>query len=225
MEPPQYEIKATCDRTRLPELRTWLRLSQEAFIEAYPPRRVNTIYFDTWDSDCLSDNLRGVGTREKLRFRWYGTSIDAIQGHLELKVKRNGMRWKILVNVPTALDLSGASWGELLAFLKTCSCEATAWFAGYPRPALITRYQREYYESRDHRLRATLDRDLLYYEQLLQDRPNLTLASPQSHRAVIEIKGGAAEHRRISDLLTSCPVRMERHSKYASGARSSLCFW
>ncbi len=85
----RYEVKMTCSEIHLPDARAWINLHPDLFSEAYPPRQVNSLYFDTRDLDCLNDNLIGTGQRKKLRLRWYGAGYDAVQGTLELKCKSN----------------------------------------------------------------------------------------------------------------------------------------
>ena len=67
MQPTRYEIKMTCDEVFLGEVRAWVNLHPEVFLEAYPPRRVNSLYFDTLERDCLNDNLIGASDRAKNR--------------------------------------------------------------------------------------------------------------------------------------------------------------
>ena len=55
---------------------------------------VNSLYFDTYEVGCLTDNLFGVSDRTKLRFRWYGDDFRRVRGHLELKGKSNQLGWK-----------------------------------------------------------------------------------------------------------------------------------
>jgi hypothetical protein len=71
MQSTRYEVKMACDQVYLPDVRAWVQLHPAAFIEAYPLRQVNSLYFDTLDGDCLNANLIGISERRKLRLRWY----------------------------------------------------------------------------------------------------------------------------------------------------------
>ena len=42
------------------------------FFEAFEPRLVNSIYFDTTAFHDVWDNINGFGNRKKIRIRWYG---------------------------------------------------------------------------------------------------------------------------------------------------------
>ena len=41
------------------------------FKKIYSNRSVNSIYFDTYNLDCLWDNINGFSNRDKFRVRWY----------------------------------------------------------------------------------------------------------------------------------------------------------
>ena len=41
------------------------------FKKIYYKRRVNSIYYDTIDLNCLWDNINGFSNRDKYRVRWY----------------------------------------------------------------------------------------------------------------------------------------------------------
>ena len=48
-----------------------LLLIEGFFKKLYKNRRVNSIYYDTNDLDCLWDNINGFSNRDKYRVRWY----------------------------------------------------------------------------------------------------------------------------------------------------------
>ena len=50
----RYEIKMDCDRTYLPVIKSWVIVNSAGFREAFPPRQVNSLYFDTNDMDSLN---------------------------------------------------------------------------------------------------------------------------------------------------------------------------
>jgi SPX domain protein involved in polyphosphate accumulation len=41
------------------------------FRKIYNKRKVNSIYYDTLDLNCLWDNINGFSNRDKYRVRWY----------------------------------------------------------------------------------------------------------------------------------------------------------
>ena len=58
------------------------------FINSFPIRSVNNLYYDTKDLKSLTDNLDGVSFRQKLRVRWYGDFYNAKNLFVERKIKK-----------------------------------------------------------------------------------------------------------------------------------------
>ena len=218
----RYEVKMTCDEIYLPEVHSWVQVHPAGFVEAYPPRQVNSVYLDTVEVDCLHDHLDGVLERSKLRFRWYGQAPSAALGVLELKHKRDRLGWKEYNPIPVTFDLTAISWRDWMHQVRTyAEGNIALWLAWTDRPILISSYLREYYESSDGEVRITIDRDLAIFEQLTYSSPNLTYRTPIDSHVVIEVKAGAQFSRRVSDVLTSIPLYAETNSKYVGGVVAS----
>jgi hypothetical protein len=225
MKPIRYEIKSTCDEIYLPDVRSWVNLYPGAFIEAYPPRQINSLYFDTREMECLIDNLFGVDQRRKLRFRWYGDNHSAVRGTLELKCKSNRLGWKERYPIPYTVDLTTMSWQALLERMRAhVDGPFSIWLSYLSQPVLINSYIREYYETMDRQIRVTIDYNQVAYEQIVHLTPNLTIKAPVPSRIVVEVKADAALHRRVSNVLSSFPLQVGRNSKYVNGVIESLCF-
>ncbi len=216
----RYEIKLRWTANHADEARRWLRLHPMGFVEAYPPRRVNSIYFDSAEGNNFMDNVVGVGRRRKLRFRWYGPSRTDVQGRLELKHKSNQLGWKEVCPIPHTFDLTALpSWGLFAAQLSAYATPPfTLALAQFPQVALYVYYRREYYESGDRCLRVTLDTDVHFYEQWLTSRPNFNRAAwLEPSPMIIEIKAGAKDYRRVAELLSAFPLTVDKSSKYVEG--------
>jgi hypothetical protein len=76
----------------------------------------------------------------------------------------------------------------------------------------------------DRQVRLTIDHGQEAYEQVFGLAPNLTVRSPPESRLVVEVKSDATLQRRVSNLLTSLPLQVERNSKYVNGLTGSLRF-
>jgi hypothetical protein len=219
----RYEIKMTCDEVYLPEVRSWVRLHPDGYVETYPPRQVNNIYMDTFGADYLADHLSGVGDRQKLRFRWYGRQDTQVQGILELKGKSGHLGWKRQCPIPRTFDLTRISWHDWMGQLRAVVDREPAFgLLDIERPTLLNRYVREYYVTFDGRIRLTVDHELRVYDQTAYPTPNLTLDIPIERHVILEVKSDPAHLRRLSDTLTSFPLRVERNSKYVTGMQSLL---
>ena len=221
----RYEAKLICQESDLPLVEAWIRLHPEAWQVAYPPRYVNSVYFDSADLACLQANLTGVSDRSKLRFRWYGSLDSPVVGQLELKCKANQLGWKEIVPVATPLDMSSTTWQGIWRVLRgQAGARLGPWLDAQSQPAVLVRYHREYYESADSGLRLTLDTRIESYEQLLRLAPNVTVPSPASERIVVELKANEREQRRLSDAVNALPLPVQRHSKYVQGLLGAICF-
>ena len=221
----RYELKVVRREVDLPLVRARLRLHPDAYRLAFPPRDVNSVYFDTPDHACVHDNLTGISDRAKVRYRWYGDLGGVSAGQLELKCKANQLGWKVIEPVDAPIDLGLSTWREVWGALRdSAGATLRPWLETHDRPTLLVRYRRDYYESGDGSLRLTLDTGIEGYEQVLQQKPNLTRPAPASGRIVIELKADAGRHRGLSDALNAFSLPVERHSKYVDGLRGALCF-
>ena len=218
---PRYEFKIPCAASLLPQIEAWVWLHPAHWRVAYPPRQVNSLYFDSFDLQSLNANLSGVGRREKLRLRWYGSDLRCVAGaQLELKCRRGTTGWKEITPFAGTLDLARGSWSALLATLRDgVDMRARQWLALYTQPVLINVYERAYYETPDGLLRLTLDTQLRAYDQRFAALPNLCQPGLSTGEMVVELKAPVddAAMQRVSDLLTTFPARAERFSKYLQG--------
>jgi hypothetical protein len=218
----RYEIKLVCDAHLLPQARSWIRLHPAGFVVAYPPRRVNSLYFDTLHLSSLDDNLTGGNTRQKLRLRWYGEETTSIQPYLELKQKHNLLGRKKREQLGCTLDLTWP-WPEILQTLRANSSpEWQIHLQTVNQPTLLNHYQREYYVIPDGTIRTTLDFAQAAYDQRLSPRPNLHARLPIADTIVIEIKSTQEQIERLQEIVGSFPVRRSRNSKYVNSLLAAL---
>jgi hypothetical protein len=210
----RYELKMVCDGLYRHQAEGWIRQHSLGFRTAYPQRRVNNIYFDTYDLDTYNDHLEGVGLRRKLRYRWYGEDLSHARGQLEVKNKKGRVGWKIYQPIAASLDLADAGWAEISRTLQEASSGVFAELLGVTRPVSINTYQRRYFVSADGRVRMTLDFDLLAYDQQLSTRPNLQFKAPGVDVIVLEFKSEITQAPALADALAEFPLRTIAFSKY-----------
>jgi hypothetical protein len=215
----RYEIKLVCPMAWLPQVHTLVRLHPEAFRVAYPSRRVNSVYFDTWDVEGVLDNLDGASERNKLRWRWYGPSWFVEHSHLEIKSKRGSVGFKELCPIQASFDPQReTTWDDALAVLRQQADDRfRVWLSQVSCATILNHYEREYYVSWDGQIRLTLDTQLAVYDQRFSRRPNLRCPTPLPDTMVIELKADTALADRLSDVLNTLPFRPERNSKYING--------
>ncbi len=219
----RYELKLTIEGHWLPQTRSWLHLSPGGFRKTYPSRKVNSAYLDTLEFDDLRANLAGVIQRQKLRLRWYGNNKDLlVHCSLELKRKRNMLGEKRRFDLPDPLDLS-SKWTSILnAIRKQIPAEWQPDLVTRSQPTLLTSYQREYYATADNSVRATLDYNLVVFDQRYSSRPNLIHRHPVTDLVVIELKASPEEEERLEEIITRFPIRRTRNSKYVTGTLAGL---
>lgn len=215
----RYELKMSCPLAQLAQARTWIRLHPEGFRTAFPLRVVNNLYFDTPDLNSFYANMHGLGSRQKLRLRWYGrirqTTIS--QPVLELKYKDNLLGNKKSERLACTLDLT-QPYRQLRQTIQENSSPAwRQWLTPAAQPALINRYCREYYVSQDGEIRATLDYNLEFFEQLHVIRPNLSARVHTPPVAIIEVKCAPEQASRLEAVMADFPLPRVRFSKYISG--------
>lgn len=223
---PRYEFKLRCQPYYLGQIFGWVRLHSSHWRETFPPRQVNNVYFDTYDHQSLNDNLGGVGTRQKLRLRWYGPDLNIVtDALLELKCREGSVGWKETYPLPIVadgtnltLDLVHHSWSDLLKFLRTAADDrANVWLKHFAHPVMINHYQRAYYATPDQAVRLTVDSKLQAFDQRYSSRPNLYRPSPVGDSVIIELKADRDQYSRLVNLLDDFPIRISRSSKYVHG--------
>ena len=88
---------------------------------------------------------------------------------------------------------------------------------------LINRYKREYFISKNKKLRVTLDRNIQIFDQRFASlKPNYKLKNFTQDYLVIEFKFNKEDKMFLNDLDINIPIKASRNSKYINGVRSIL---
>ena len=199
----------------------WLNLHSAGFYSPYPDRKVNNVYFDTYENYAYTENLSGASARTKVRYRWYGESVYPDAGSLEIKCKRNYFGWKLRFRANAAPVAGDDSWKDIRNnLIQQLDPEARLWLESNPQPVMINRYSREYYVSRDDKVRATIDTRQSVYDQRYKGRPNITHASNLPKTLVLELKFDRHDRDLAARIVQGLPVRISRNSKYMIAVQS-----
>lgn len=217
----RYEIKYPMDRAQALAFNEWYVDSGHGFWSKYPPRQVNTIYFDSPDLDSYCDNLDGISRRRKLRLRWYGEDLYPINAIFEIKAKVHsvGEKFSVDVNFPAQQE---ANWSALLNRLEADLPDSLKPFRGLLHfPQVLNSYDRGYYED-SHGTRLTIDTKLeaCSIGKLTALRSREMLRIPLY--SIAEFKFPIQEKPRVDALLKGLPVRPSKFSKYV--ASIDRCF-
>lgn len=218
----RYELKLVAPAYLLAQLRARLEQHSEAFRVQYPPRQVNSLYFDTPQLGSYRANLLGNRRRHKLRLRWYDFTQTLVKAQLELKRKRNMVGDKKLFVLPEPLALQ-QNWRSLRNVLLAQT--PPAWHIQLHEASeaiAVTRYWREYYISADKNIRVTFDYRQQFYDQRGYFRPNLQYKLSTPDQLVIEIKSDPCYTDRLENLAGEFPLRRSRNSKYVNSILAAI---
>lgn len=214
----RLEIKFAIPFRMEPTARLQLLLNPSGFRTSYPPRIVNNIYFDTVDQQAVRSNFAGIENRAKVRLRWYGDTTVATDSVLEIKIKNRGAGTKLHHAIPGEIDLTNISWSELRHLVTAGAEPAVLRHLEYTRqPMLFNSYSRQYFETFDQTVRATIDTNIRSRPQRESTKPRLKIITPPSATIVVELKAAVTEERNLREVARSLGWRAGRHSKYVRG--------
>lgn len=224
----RIELKDLLRRRDFPRIEAALVTSRLGFHTPYPPRRVNSLYFDSHDFRALERSVSGSSIRQKTRLRWYGETEEARHPTLELKCKQGHLSWKILRKTELCIDSKAPDWAS--AFLgETGDSALPALWDLLPvnqhRPATFVSYRRRYYESADGRVRVTMDYDLAFRDQTSGIGPNFAHLHQHPGKLVLEVKLAEENLDALGELVRTLPFVPRRFSKYCESLLGHLPRW
>ena len=221
------EIKFVCYKQNYSLIKNWIRFNKFNFFKEYDDRNINNIYFDSLDYKAFNDNLVGLPSRLKVRYRWYGNLFSndkKNEGSLEFKFKKNIYGYKKIFKINNLTLNLNSNWKDIKnKILKKLTPEYKILFDINSEKILINRYKREYFISRDKKLRVTLDRNIEIFDQRTAlIKPNFKFKNFTQDHLVIEFKFNKEDKMFLNDLDINIPIKASRNSKYINGVRSIL---
>lgn len=120
---------------------------------------IRSLYFDSFDDECLYDKLSGVMHRKKYRMRIYDFKTKNV--NFEIKTKSNNQISKesAIISKESANRIIGGNHDELLTYDNPILNKAYLRFnAKHYMPKVIVDYQREAYTFSFFKLRITFDK-------------------------------------------------------------------
>jgi len=211
---PRHEIKFVANFYTLPKILAWVKSNKLGFYKEYPDRKVNNVYFDTYNYSAYASNLSGESCRQKVRYRWYGDDQLGL-GQLEVKNKKNKLGWKNTYKILKKPFRSNDSWAQVMKNITLDLPDiAQHNLKIYSFPVISNSYLRSYFISYDQKIRITIDTKQKAYDQRYKSKPNFSVQSRLLDTFVLECKFDSADRNIVTDLLTGLPIRVSRHSKY-----------
>lgn len=226
--PRRLELKDLFRLRDAPSIESALITSRLGFHSPYPPRRVNSLYFDSHDFRALEHSVSGSSIRQKTRLRWYGEMHKARHPTLELKCKQGHLSWKILQKTELHIDPKASDWAS--AFLSETGDSVLPTLrnllpVNHHRPTTFVSYCRRYYESADGRVRVTMDDNLAFRDQTSGIGPNFTHLRQHPGKLVLEIKLAEENLDALDELARTLPFVPRRFSKYCESLLGHLPRW
>jgi hypothetical protein len=212
----RFEVKFVGSTNSLGVIEPWIRTHTAGFIEPYPPREVNNIYFDTPSLGAFEENLVGASVREKVRLRWYGSGDKfGDKGTLEVKLRRNKLGWKLSYPV-SEMPRCDEPWRDAQSRIqRQLPPDARIHFDAHPMPSLINRYHRQYFLSSDGTIRLTVDTALQAFDQRYSRNPDFRRSIELPEMLVVEFKFSPDDRQRATEVIHGIPLRVSRSSMYA----------
>lgn len=214
----RQEVKFVARDTTFHRLVQWARLHPVGFRQAYPPRQVNSVYFDAPGFDSYAESVAGVSARAKVRYRWYGESAMPRSGQLEVKVKRGQTGWKLVRPVDLSPCPDAVTVGNLRRLiLERLPADAQHPLLEFSEPVLRNRYTRHYWAACFGDLRLTMDTDLAVFNLRRSFADDLDRAMRINRTVIVELKFSRDDRRKVAAMIGGMPLVMSRNSKYCNG--------
>lgn len=210
----KYHIEGVAAR----EIESWVMRCPAIFREAFPPRYINNIYFDTSSLGNYFQNLDGVANRTKIRIRWYGDLFGRVSRPvLEYKIKRGMVGTKDSHRLVDFDFEKGFCVDALQAVFEASDLDQGVMHdLSLVSPTLVNRYHRKYYLSADGEYRITIDSDLEFYRIGRWDNTFIVRRALDGS-TVMELKYSGAISHLDHGITNFFPFRLTRMSKYVVG--------
>jgi len=198
-------------------LRGLLEANCQKLVHNKPVSVVRSVYFDDALLSACYANLNGMGTRRKLRLRWYDSLKPGTGFFLEIKWRDKRITGKHRLQIQSSTALADMTWREIRVELERVMPEnLQTYLHRYSDPVVIVQYNREHFSTRDG-LRLTLDYDLTFYDQM--GRKNISTSFPRRVDGLVVLEGKTPVGREaeLRRWLYPFSPRATRCSKYVHG--------
>ena len=209
----RYEVKLVGAEPDLSRVNAELRLLPSVLRPLHPARVVQSVYLDTDDGLAMRDNLSGMSSRQKLRFRWYGEGCDHVSGQLEWKCRNNSLGSKDVLQLEP-MQVAGVT---RRSFWRTLHDRVPPVWQQRLRgrePAQWIRYRRDYYGCAGGDLRITVDRELCAFDQRFDYVLSNRRATPLPALLIVELKASADHRDAVEKWLQGVGLRPSKCSKF-----------
>ena len=206
----RYERKFIVRNITIPELENILRYSNFSFKKSFNKRKVNSIYFDDFDTGSILENLDGNNFKTKFRLRWYGEKKIIKNPVLELKIKESYINHKKIFEIKSLNKqyFSKKNINNILNNLKK-----RYYFLKNKFAISSTHYDRSYFLSSKKNIRATVDSNINYTNIRNFSHSHFNKFSKS---LILEIKYSNHDDDFVRANLKNISFRISKNSKYVN---------
>lgn len=217
-ENQRYERKFVVADLTPHEIEAMVRLHPAVFLEAYPERLVNNLYFDSLDRKSYLDNVDGIKDRSKARIRWYGQLFGLVEKPvLEIKSKNDLVGGKSSFPLISFAMEANFRFETIEAVFRRAEIPAALKLHLLSlEPVLLNRYRRKYFQSASRDYRITLDAEMEFYAINAQNN-TFSQKYVDGVNTVVELKYACEKNREAAAISNFFPFRLSKNSKYAFG--------
>ena len=224
--PIRIEIKDLLRLRDLQKVEAALLTSQLGFHSPFPPRRINSLYFDSYDFSTRTLTVRFEhSTEDTPSLVWQNRRLSHPDIGIQMQTGPPFMEdfTKTQISIDLEAVTPSAYWDEegktsISDLSRTLALTNT-------RPTTLVSYSRRYFESGDGRLRITLDEESKYRDQTVYPGSNLHFSRHHPEKLVLEIKVAEKDSDLLYDLCKTLPFVPRRFSKYCESLLGHLSRW
>ncbi len=207
----RYELKVPLEKSQSVEFKQHLRQLGLHPVSPYPPRRINSVYFDSHDLNDYMDNVSGIADRQKTRIRWYDGDLSQLT--FELKIKKNKASYKELLKLENPKLYDPCTHEGVRSIITNHKSNSESLILKTLDPVIEVEYDREYFLL-GKELRMTLDTNQKFRK--LYPFPSQRMQRSPVY-CVAEFKFPAEKLSMMKSMVRNIPFRIFRHSKYVIG--------
>ncbi len=198
-------------------------LKCKSFIELYPKRIVNSLYYDDDQLNLYADSQNGISSRNKIRLRYYNFGETGY--FIEKKVKEEDLNFKQILtsqkdSFEKYLPIKSYYMNLVIPKIRIPSSINRIYF-----PRVLVTYSRRYFISPDKGLRITIDSDIRFFlakKTSVEIKVNKKRILSQS---ILEFKYDAIYKPNksfIKSISNEFGLILSRSSKYCKGISSHI---
>jgi hypothetical protein len=211
------EIKYALPQMDVVKLRRLLEANCRRLVHNNAVSVVRSIYFDDLKLSACRANLDGVGSRRKLRLRWYDSLEPGTDFFFEIKWRDDRITGKHRLQIRATEPLASLTYSQIRHKLEgVIPDHLIRDFVINSEPIVIVQYQREHFAS-DDGLRITLDYDLTYYDQTGRQMISTSFPRRLEGLVVLEGKTPVGREAELRRWLHPFTPSVSRCSKYVHG--------